>query len=131
MLVPKILISLHEKSITSVSTSPTSVKMNSLKGICLLIVIFANLANCQNDDSSDDYEYSGDDYEYPDDYEDECDKPCDFYDDAKCAKECHHDNTDQLEECCHDPCRLIPHKIGKLTERKHTKHNTCKLNKGQ
>ena len=111
MLVPKILISLHEKSITSVSTSPTSVKMYSLKGICLLIVIFANLANCQNDDSSDDYEYSGDDYEYPDDYEDECDKPCDFYDDAKCAKECHHDNFrdvtplkelfgDNVKTCC-------------------------------
>ena len=60
LLAPKILIALHEKSITSVSTSPTSVKMYCLKGICLLIVIFANLANCQTDDSySDDYDYSG------------------------------------------------------------------------
>ena len=85
--------------------------MYCLKGTCLLIVLLANLANCQNEESGD-YEYSGDDYEYPDDYEnDQCDKPCDFYDDANCAKECHHDNFrdvtplkelfgDNVKTCC-------------------------------
>ena len=85
--------------------------MYCLKGTCLLIVLLANLANCQNEESGD-YEYSGDDYEYPDDYEnDQCDKPCDFYDDANCAKECHHDNFrdvtplkemfgDKVKTCC-------------------------------
>ena len=113
LLEPKILISLQEKSITSVSTSPTSVKMYCLKGICLLIVILANLADCQTDDShseeSGDYEYSGDDYEYPE-YP-ECENSCDYYDDVKCAKECHHNNFrevtplkelfgDKVKMCC-------------------------------
>ena len=55
-------------------------------------------------------DYSDDDYTYPDDDE-QCDKPCDFYDDADCAKECHHDNFrdadplkkmfgDKVETCC-------------------------------
>ena len=121
LLAPEILTSLHDKSITSVSTSPTSVKMYCLKGICLSVVILANLANCQTDDSysegsgseSSDYSYSDDDYdyEYSSDDDEQCDKPCDFYDDADCAKECHHDNFrdvtplkemfgDKVKTCC-------------------------------
>ena len=45
--------------ITSLSSSQTSVKMYSLKGIGLIIVILANVANCQTDDS--DSEGSGSD----------------------------------------------------------------------
>ena len=104
-----------------VITPPTSVKMFSLKGIGFLIFILADLANCQSDDyysnGSDDYEYSGDDH-------DQCDKPCDFYDDVDCAKECHHDKFleviplkikygAQVKTCCsghqyffHDYCEV-------------------------
>ena len=118
MLAPEILISLHDKSITSLSTSPTSVEMYCLKGLGLFIAILANLANCQTDDSysegsgseSSDY-YSDDDYDYEYSGNEQCDKPCDFYDDADCAKECHHDNFrdadplkkmfgDKVETCC-------------------------------
>ena len=53
-------------------------------------------------------DYSDDDYSYPDE---QCDKPCDFYDDVKCANECHHDKFrdadplkkmfgDKVETCC-------------------------------
>ena len=95
--------------------------MLSLKGIVFLILILADLANCQSDDyysnRSDDYEYSGDD-------NDQCDKPCDFYDDVDCAKECHHDKFldvtplkikygAQVKTCCsghqyffHDYCEV-------------------------
>ena len=102
---------------------PTSVKMFSLKGIGFLIVILANLANCQSDDSYSNGSESGDEYDY--DYPDEqCDKPCDFYDDVDCAKECHHDNFldviplkikygAQVKTCCsghqyffHDYCEV-------------------------
>jgi hypothetical protein len=89
--------------------------MYCLNVVGLFIVILANLANCQSDDSyseeSSDYDYAGDDYddyEYPDG---NCDKPCDFYDDKDCAKECHHDKFrdadplkklfgDKVETCC-------------------------------
>ena len=55
---------------------------------------------------------------------DQCDKPCDFYDDVDCAKECHHDNFldviplkikygAQVKTCCsshqyffHDYCEV-------------------------
>ena len=68
--------------------------MYCLKGIGLLIVILADLANCQtdgfySDGTGADYDYNYDDY----DTNDQCtDKTCDFYDDIDCAKECHHDN---------------------------------------
>ena len=87
-----------------VITPPTSVKMFSLKGIGFLILILADLANCQSDDFYSNGLGSGDDYL-------DCDKPCDFYDDADCAKECHHDNFrdvtplkkmfgDKVKTCC-------------------------------
>ena len=38
---------------------------------------------------SEDYDYS-ENYNYDDYSGDECDKPCDFYDDENCAKKCHH-----------------------------------------
>ena len=116
LLVPEILITLHEKFVTSVSSSPNSVKMYCLKGVGLFLVILANLANCQTDDSysegsgseSSDYNYSDDDYEYSGE---QCDIPCDYYDDIDCAKECHHDNFrdvtplktmfgDKVKTCC-------------------------------
>ena len=91
--------------------------MFSLKGIGFLILILADLANCQSDDFYSDGSGSGDDYE-------QCDKPCDFYDDVDCAKECHHDNFldviplkikygAQVKTCCsghryffHDYCEV-------------------------
>ena len=46
--------------ITSLSSSQTSVKMYSLKGIGLIIVILANVAKCQTEGSgSDDDDYYG------------------------------------------------------------------------
>ena len=36
------------------------------------------------------YDYGNEDYNYEDYSGDECDKPCDFYDDENCAKKCHH-----------------------------------------
>ena len=84
--------------------------MYCLKGICLSIVILANLANCQTDDSNS--EESGDyEYYYDDTDDDPCDKSCDFYDDIACANECHHDKFrdvtplkelfgDKVKMCC-------------------------------
>ena len=93
--------------------------MCCLKTIGLLIVIFANLANCQTDDfhsdNSSNHDDTGDDFKFSDDPCDDKylynDDVCGFYDDFDCAKKCHHDKFrdvtplkkmfgDKVKTCC-------------------------------